>query len=77
MLRTRRSGKSMSKKILALVALLGVMSIGLVGCSGGDEAITEGDAANAAGTTNSKSEGAPPVRANEVGGKPAVMEPPK
>ena len=67
----------MSKKILALLALFGVMSIGLIGCSGGDETVTEGDAANAAGTTNSKSEGAPPVRANEVGGKPAVMEPPK
>jgi len=64
-------------KILTLVALLGVMSIGLVGCGSGEETVTEGDAANAAGTMNSQSEGAPPARANEAGGKPATLDPPK
>lgn len=64
-------------KILTLVALFGVMSIGLVGCGSGEETVTEGDAANAAGTMNSKSEGAPPVRAAEAGGTPATLDPPK
>lgn len=64
-------------KILTLVALFGVMTLGLAGCGSGEEAVTEGDAPSAAGTTNSKSEGAPPVRATEAGGKPATMDPPK
>jgi len=64
-------------KILTLVALFGVMAIGLVGCGSGDETVTEGDAPNAAGTTNTNTEGAPESRAGDPASKPATMDPPK
>jgi len=68
-------------KILTLVALFGVMSIGLVGCGSGEETVTEGDAANAVGTANSKSGEQPAAGAGReaagAGGTPATMDPPK